>query len=64
MNTTDLNIEITFVNEGRNGWSTSTTKVFKSFEHARNFKRKWTFSECYVKVNGVKATADDIEKLR
>ena len=64
MNTEQLTIEITFVNEGRNGWSASTIKQFKSFEHARNFKRKWTFSEYYVKVNGVKATADEMEKLR
>jgi len=64
MNTTDLNIEITFVNEGRNGWSTSITKVFKSFDHARNFKRKWTFSEYYVRVNGNKPTLEQIAKLQ
>lgn len=63
MNSEQLVIEITFVNRARGGWSVGTTKVFHSYSHARNFKRKWTFHEWYCRINGEKPTAEQIALL-
>lgn len=59
-----MRIEITFVNRGRGGYSVGVTKQFTTYSHARNFKRKWTFDEWYCRINGQKATAEQLELLK
>jgi hypothetical protein len=57
-----LTIEITFVSRSRRG-SVGTTKVFHSYDHAVNFKRKWSYNEWYVTINGAKATLEQMNLL-
>lgn len=57
-----LTIEITFVSRGKFG-SVGTTKVFHSYNHAVNFKRKWTYNEWYVTINGSKPTLEQMNLL-
>jgi hypothetical protein len=62
MNNQELTIEITFVSRGKRG-SVGTTKVFHSYDHAVNFKRKWTYNEWYVTINGNKPTSEQMNLL-
>jgi hypothetical protein len=57
-------IEITFVNSYRGGRSYGTTKQFSSYSHARNFAKKWTFNEWYVRIDGDKPTAEQMKQLQ
>lgn len=56
-------IEITFVTRGMGHRSHSITKEFRSYAHVINFKRKWKYSDWYIRIDGNKPTAEQMEIL-